>query len=93
MTTMNWSISFDFETDFPLLFLPAAPPVIAFSVALMDEATTPGDYGPFAYRTILPYRKVFANVGNGYNPTTGRCAHSRVRSKCASKRKCMCVCF
>uniref|UniRef100_A0A8C5BHS7 Complement C1q-like protein 2 n=1 Tax=Gadus morhua TaxID=8049 RepID=A0A8C5BHS7_GADMO len=48
-----------------------APPAIAFSVALMDEATTPGDYGPFAYRTILPYRKVFANVGNGYNPATG----------------------
>ena len=46
---------------------------MAFSVALMDEATKPGDYGPFAYRTVLPYRKVFANVGNAYNPATGRC--------------------
>ena len=64
----------DFETDFPLLFLPPAPPAVAFSVALMDEATKPGDFGPFAYRTVLPYRKVFANVGNGYNPSTGGCA-------------------
>ncbi|CAL8273261.1 unnamed protein product [Lota lota] len=48
-----------------------AQPPVAFSVALMDEGSTTGDYGPFPLLTILPYKKVFANVGNGYNPATG----------------------
>ncbi|KAG7243529.1 hypothetical protein INR49_011085 [Caranx melampygus] len=41
----------------------------AFSAALRTSGA--GNIGPFSSATALQYKKVFSNVGNGYNPSTG----------------------
>ncbi|XP_047428669.1 complement C1q-like protein 2 isoform X2 [Mugil cephalus] len=44
-------------------------PLVAFSAALSDSS--PGNTGPFTTATPLQYKKVFANAGSSYNPSTG----------------------
>ncbi|XP_063049476.1 complement C1q-like protein 2 [Engraulis encrasicolus] len=44
-------------------------PRVAFSAALMDSGS--GIIGPFTVATPLKYKKVFSNIGSGYNPSTG----------------------
>ncbi|KAK5898421.1 hypothetical protein CgunFtcFv8_015841 [Champsocephalus gunnari] len=45
----------------------SAGPQVAFSVGLSDA----GVVGPFGTNSILKYTKVFTNIGQAYNPTTG----------------------
>ncbi|XP_011602460.2 complement C1q-like protein 2 [Takifugu rubripes] len=44
-------------------------PQVAFSATLRDSGS--GNTGPFTKATPLQYKKVFSNVGNCYNPSTG----------------------
>ncbi|XP_063072349.1 complement C1q-like protein 2 [Engraulis encrasicolus] len=44
-------------------------PRVAFSASLRDSGS--GDIGPFTVATPLKYKKVFSNIGSGYNPSTG----------------------
>eukprot|EP00064_Thunnus_orientalis_P012940 superscaffoldBa00002045_g12976 len=45
----------------------AERPKVAFSVGLTDA----GHVGPFDTRITLKFSKVFTNIGQAYNPTTG----------------------
>jgi len=42
---------------------------VSFSASLLGSGA--GSTGPYGVETILIYRHVFTNVGNGYNPHTG----------------------
>uniref|UniRef100_A0A673BJE1 C1q domain-containing protein n=1 Tax=Sphaeramia orbicularis TaxID=375764 RepID=A0A673BJE1_9TELE len=42
---------------------------VAFSAALRESGS--GNIGPFTTNTPLQYKKVFSNLDNGYNPSTG----------------------
>ncbi|XP_036407922.1 complement C1q-like protein 2 [Megalops cyprinoides] len=44
-------------------------PQVAFSAALRESGS--GNIGPFAIDTVLQYKKIFSNIGNCYNPSTG----------------------
>ncbi|XP_035253324.1 complement C1q-like protein 2 [Anguilla anguilla] len=46
-----------------------ALPKVAFSVALRESGAI--TLGPFQTDTVIQYAKVFANIGNYYNPSTG----------------------
>ncbi|KAJ8363056.1 hypothetical protein SKAU_G00118870 [Synaphobranchus kaupii] len=46
-----------------------ALPKVAFSVALRESGS--GNIGPFQTDTVIQYKKIFANIGNFYNPSTG----------------------
>ncbi|KAJ8344782.1 hypothetical protein SKAU_G00289750 [Synaphobranchus kaupii] len=46
-----------------------ALPKVAFSVALRESGS--GNIGPFQTDTVIQYKKIFANIGNYYNPSTG----------------------
>nr|XP_054594035.1 uncharacterized protein LOC107373492 isoform X14 [Nothobranchius furzeri] len=43
---------------------------VAFSASLMDSGH--GDVGPFNAKTTLVFRHVVTNIGNAYNPNTGK---------------------
>ncbi|XP_061079608.1 complement C1q-like protein 2 [Conger conger] len=46
-----------------------ALPKVAFSVSLRESGT--GNLGPFEIDTVIKFKKIFANIGNCYNPSTG----------------------
>ena len=43
-------------------------PKVAFYAALTDA----GNVGPYSTDITLRYSKVFTNIGNAYNPSTGK---------------------
>ncbi|TNN21474.1 hypothetical protein EYF80_068415 [Liparis tanakae] len=59
--------------------LTAGKPQVAFSATLMESGS--GEVGPFTTGTALKYKKVFSNVGSGYNPSTGTCVCVRERER------------
>ena len=50
-----------------LSFLSSEKPKVAFYTALTDAGTL----GPYNTDITLKYSKVFTNIGNAYNPSTG----------------------
>ncbi|XP_042361003.1 complement C1q-like protein 2 [Plectropomus leopardus] len=49
--------------------LTGGTPQVAFSATLRESGF--GNTGPFTTATPLKYKKVFSNIGNGYNSSTG----------------------